>query len=135
VAHDLSIVKHISHRVAVMYVGKIAETAQTDDLFRRPKHPYTASLLAAVPIADPDKKGDLQGLEGEVANPANPPSGCYFHPRCPYAVERCKQETPALRELAPKHFVACHRAEELELAGIGDLERAAPVAAAQPAPT
>ena len=122
VAHDLSIVKHISHRVAVMYVGKIVETAPTEALFARPKHPYTAALLAAVPVPDPDKKSVLAGLEGEVANPANPPSGCYFHPRCPYAVEACRAETPVLRELAPNHFVACHRAEELELAGIGELE-------------
>ena len=122
VAHDLSIVKHISHRVAVMYVGKIVETAPTEALFARPKHPYTAALLAAVPVPDPDKKSELAGLEGEVANPANPPPGCYFHPRCPYAVDACRAETPVLRELAPDHFVACHRAEELELAGIGELE-------------
>ena len=122
VAHDLSIVKHISHRVAVMYVGKIVETAPTDALFARPQHPYTEALLAAVPVADPDKKFALEGLKGEVANPANPPSGCYFHPRCPYAVEQCRSETPALREVAPSHYVACHLAEDLSLSGIADID-------------
>jgi len=122
VAHDLSIVKHISHRVAVMYVGKIVELAPTEDLFHRPKHPYTSALMQAVPVADPDQRSALKGLPGEVANPANPPSGCYFHPRCPFATEQCKRETPALRELTPGHFVACHRAEELTLDGIDQLE-------------
>jgi peptide/nickel transport system ATP-binding protein len=121
VAHDLSIVKHISHRVAVMYVGKVAELAPTDALFRKPKHPYTSALMQAVPVADPDQRAALVGLPGEVANPANPPSGCYFHPRCAFAVDACKHETPALREVDPGHFVACHRAEELDLPGIGDL--------------
>lgn len=122
VAHDLSIVKHISHRVAVMYVGKIAEMAPTDALFRRPMHPYTSALMKAVPVADPDYRAALRGLPGEVANPAAPPSGCYFHPRCPFAEDRCRTETPQLRELAPGHHVSCHRAEELDLDGIGDLE-------------
>jgi peptide/nickel transport system ATP-binding protein len=125
VAHDLSIVKHISHRVAVMYVGKVVELAATEALFSRPKHPYTSALLRAVPVPDPDKRAALQGLRGEVANPANPPPGCYFHPRCPFAVETCRVETPPLRELDPGHFVACHRAEELSLDGIGELESAA----------
>ena len=125
VAHDLSIVKHISHRVAVMYVGKVVELAPTDALFTRPKHPYTSALLRAVPVPDPDKRAALQGLPGEVANPAAPPPGCYFHPRCPFAVEHCKQEPPPLRELTPGHSVACHRAEELDLDGIGELESAA----------
>jgi peptide/nickel transport system ATP-binding protein len=124
VAHDLSIVKHISHRVAVMYVGKIVELAPTEALFHRPKHPYTAALMKAVPVADPDLRGALQGLPGEVANPANPPTGCYFHPRCPFAVDTCRHEQPQLRELQPGHFVACHRAEELDLDGIADLDEA-----------
>ena len=124
VAHDLSIVKHISHRVAVMYVGKLVELAPTEALFHRPKHPYTAALMKAVPVADPDLRAALKGLPGEVANPANPPSGCYFHPRCPYAVEACERETPALREVRPGHFVACHLAEDLDLAGIGELDEA-----------
>src|SRR5690606_24788739 len=93
VAHDLSIVKHISHRVAVMYVGKIAELAPTEELFHRPKHPYTSALMKAVPVPDPDQRTALKGLPGEVANPANPPKGCYFHPRCPFATDVCRRET------------------------------------------
>jgi len=132
VAHDLSIVKHISHRVAVMYVGKIVELAPTEALFLRPKHPYTSALMKAVPVADPDHRAALKGLPGEVANPAAPPSGCYFHPRCPFAEERCRTETPHLRELEPGHFVSCHRAEELDLDGIGDLEGVRPDLAGAP---
>lgn len=121
VAHDLSIVKHISHRVAVMYVGKIAELAPTASLFSRPQHPYTAALLAAVPVPDPRFRVTIPPLGGEVASPANPPSGCYFHPRCPFATERCRTETPELREVLPGHQVACHHAEELDLPGVHDL--------------
>ncbi len=118
VAHNLSVVKHISDHVAVMYVGKIVESAKTSELFASPKHPYTAALLAAVPVPDPRIKTGNVELKGEVPNPANPPSGCYFHPRCAFAVDRCHVETPALREITPNHFVSCHRAEELKLAGI-----------------
>jgi peptide/nickel transport system ATP-binding protein len=119
VAHDLSVVKHICDRVAVMYVGKIAEMAPTHELFYEPLHPYTAALMAAVPVADPRVRSAMTPLEGDVPSPANPPSGCYFHPRCPYAVDVCRVEPPPLAELRPNHFVACHRAEELDLAGIG----------------
>ncbi len=118
VAHDLSVVKHISDRVAVMYVGKLVETAPTDALFATPKHPYTAALLSSVPEPDPRVQRERMVLQGEVANPANPPSGCYFNPRCQYATDQCRIETPELREIAPEHFVSCHRAEELELAGV-----------------
>ncbi len=124
VAHDLSVVEHISDRVAVMYVGKLVEMADTDELFLQPLHPYTEALLAAVPTPDPHRRRRSVGqarplaLRGEVADPSNPPSGCYFHPRCPYAVERCKIEAPALRELRPNHVVSCHRAEELTLRGV-----------------
>lgn len=118
VAHDLSVVKHICDRVCVMYVGKIVEMASTAELFHTPYHPYTAALMMAVPVPDPSKRHIIQDLPGEVASPANPPSGCYFHPRCEYAQERCRTETPQLREVSPDHFVSCHRAEELRLAGI-----------------
>ena len=118
VAHDLSVVRHISNRVAVMYVGRMVELAETDALFSAPKHPYTAALLSAVPEPDPRTRSKRIVLQGDVANPASPPSGCYFHPRCPYAVEQCRTETPAWRELTSRRFVSCHRAEELQLAGV-----------------
>ncbi len=119
VAHDLSVVKHFCDRVAVMYVGKLVELAPTRSLFFQPRHPYTAALMAAVPVPDPRLRGKMQPLEGEVPSPANPPSGCYFHPRCPHAVDRCRTDPPLLEEVAPGHMVACHRAQELELVGIG----------------
>ena len=118
VAHDLSVVRHISNRVAVMYVGRMVELADTDDLFSAPKHPYTAALLSAVPEPDPRTRSQRIVLQGEVANPASPPSGCYFHPRCPYAIERCRTETPAWQEVSSGRFVSCHRADELQLAGV-----------------
>jgi peptide/nickel transport system ATP-binding protein len=125
VAHDLSVVKHICDRVAVMYVGKIVETAPTDELYFQPRHPYTAALMAAVPVADPRIRSAMTPLEGDVPSPANPPSGCYFHPRCPFAVDVCAQESPALEEITPNHFVSCHRAHELQLAGVGEPPEAA----------
>ena len=119
VAHDLSVVKQISTRIAVMYVGKIVELADTAELFSNPQHPYTEALLASVPIPDPRAlKQDRKLLEGEVANPANPPSGCYFHPRCPYAQDICKTEAPELIEKTPGHFTSCHLSQELQLVGI-----------------
>ena len=119
VAHDLSVVKHISDRVAVMYVGQLVETATTVEIFSRPRHPYTAALMRAVPVPDPRVPSGDVALQGDVPSPANPPSGCYFHPRCPFAVEVCRTEPPALREVGPGHFARCHRAEELSLEGIG----------------
>ena len=119
IAHDLSVVEHISHRVAVMYVGKIVELTSTERLFANPMHPYTEALLSAVPKPDPRlrNKGVRIRLEGEVADPGNPPRGCYFHPRCPYVQERCRHEEPVAREIESDHWVACHFAEELELRG------------------
>ena len=122
VAHDLSVVKHVSDRVAVMYVGKIVEIAPTARCSPRPRHPYTEALLSAVPVPDPRVRSQRIVLEGEVADPANAPPGCPFHPRCAYVVERCRNEAPALRELAGGHAVRCHRAEELTLAGVPDAE-------------
>jgi peptide/nickel transport system ATP-binding protein len=118
VSHDLSVVEYIADRVAVMYVGKMVEVAASKNLFSTPKHPYTEALLSAVPKPDPALKSQRIVLQGEVPDPANPPSGCYFHPRCRYAQERCRVETPALREIAPRHQAACHFAEELSLSGV-----------------
>lgn len=118
VAHDLSVVKHISARVAVMYVGRIVETAPTEELFATPKHPYTEALLSAVPKPDPRLRTERIVLQGEVADPANAPSGCHFHPRCKYAQDVCREKTPLQEEIAPNHFVRCHRAAELSLQGV-----------------
>jgi peptide/nickel transport system ATP-binding protein len=118
VAHDLSVVQHISDRVAVMYVGKIAEMAGAEQLYAAPLHPYTEALMSSVPKPDPKYESQRIVMEGDVADPSNPPSGCYFHPRCRYVIDVCKQDLPEFRELKPDHFVACHRAEELELKGV-----------------
>jgi len=115
VSHDLTVVKHVSDRIAVMYVGQLVELGERGQVLSTPKHPYTASLLAAAPKPDPRERAAFVPPRGEVANPAEPPSGCYFHPRCPFAVERCKVEAPAWAEIATGHRVRCHRAEELEL--------------------
>ncbi len=144
VAHDLSVVKHISDRVAVMYVGQMVEMAETERLFSSPKHPYTAALMSAIPEPDPQAsrrtKRPLRSgaiptvngnvsvprrevrprviLQGEVANPAAPPSGCYFHPRCQYAIDVCKTDRPIWEEIEPGHFARCHRSRELQLPGV-----------------
>ena len=118
VAHDLSVVKHVSHRVAVMYAGRIVEIAPTEALFTTPRHPYTEALLSAVPVPDPRQRARRIVLEGEVADPSHPPSGCHFHPRCRYATEQCRQIVPALEDVAPGHAVRCLRARELSLAGV-----------------
>lgn len=115
VAHDLSVVKHISDRVAVMYLGKIVELAVTEKLFLSPKHPYTEALMSAVPVPDPDYDVERILLEGDVPSPVNPPSGCYFHPRCRYVKDICKTETPDYRDLGGEHFVTCHLADTLSL--------------------
>jgi len=115
IAHDLSVTKYISDRVAVMYLGKIIEIAKTEELFSNPKHPYTRALISAVPVPypDPDYQAKQILLEGDVPSPLNPPSGCYFHPRCRYAKKICRREIPIYRNLGGKHFVACHFAESL----------------------
>ena len=121
IAHDLSVIRHICDRVVVMYVGKVAEVAAGMDLYVDPKHPYTEALMSAVPISNPRfrNRGTRIRLEGEVADPSNPPSGCYFHPRCRYVQDRCRTETPALRVVNDTtHVAACHFADTLDLQGV-----------------
>ncbi len=119
VAHDLSVVEHISDRIAVMYVGKIVELSETENVLYHPLHPYTEALVSAIPPADPDIKMQRIPLQGDVPSPANPPKGCVFHPRCRYAKDICSQQEPTLREVEPGHFASCHFAGELNLRGIG----------------
>jgi len=119
IAHDLSVVEHVSDRIAVMYVGKLVEMMETEVVLRHPLHPYTEALISAVPPADPDIRLTRIILEGEVASPANPPSGCVFHPRCRYAKDVCSQEEPSLVEVEPGHYASCHFAAELSLQGVG----------------
>ena len=118
-AHDLSVVEYVSDRVAVMYVGRLVETATTERIFSVPSHPYTEALLSAVPKSEPDQHKERIVLKGETANPADLPSGCYFHPRCHYAEDICRREAPPWVEVAPGHHAACHFAGELTLAAIG----------------
>jgi len=120
IAHDLSVVEHISDRVAVMYLGGIVEMASAENLYANPSHPYTEALLSAVPSIDRFRLAKRVILPGDVPNPADPPPGCKFHPRCRYARAICQQEIPAWREISADHWVACHLAKELELSGIGD---------------
>lgn len=118
ISHDLSVVEHICDRVAVMYVGKIVELAKTEEIFENPKHPYTEALLSAVPKPDPKMKTRRILLKGEVPDASNPPSGCYFHPRCNYAKDICREVRPELIDIGNEHYVACHFAKELNLKGI-----------------
>ena len=116
ISHDLSVVEHISDKVGVMYLGRMAEYGDTEQMYARPRHPYTEALLSAVPVADPKIEIERIQLKGEIPNPANPPSGCYFHERCSYCQQRCAEEEPALKQIDGR-LVACHRAEELKLRG------------------
>ena len=118
IAHDLSVVEHICDRIAVMYVGKIVELAESDTLLRHPMHPYTEALVSAVPPADPDIHMQRLILDGDVPSPSNPPPGCVFHPRCRYAKDICKHQEPLLAEVEPGHFASCHFAKELTLSGV-----------------
>jgi peptide/nickel transport system ATP-binding protein len=118
IAHDLSMVKYISDRVAVMYLGKIVELAETEELFSKPKHPYTEALLSAVPVPNPRYKVKRIRLKGEVPSPINPPSGCSFHPRCGYAQEICQKEEPIYHDVGSEHYVTCHLAEALNLQSV-----------------
>jgi len=120
ISHDLSVIRHICDDVVVMYVGQVVEIAKSMELFINPRHPYTEALMSAIPVTNPKARdaGVRIRLEGEIADPSNPPTGCYFHPRCRYAKERCKIEKPALRDLGDNHYVACHFSEELKLAHV-----------------
>jgi len=119
IAHDLSVVEHVSDRIAVMYVGKLVEMAETEEVLKNPLHPYAEALISAVPPADPAIRLSRIILEGDVPSPANPPPGCVFHPRCRHAQEVCSQEQPKLVEIEPDHYASCHFASELKLQGIG----------------
>lgn len=118
IAHDLSVIEHVSDRVGVMYVGRLVELAPTEEIYLKPRHPYTEALLSAIPRVNPLHKYERILLQGEVANSASLPGGCCFHPRCKYCQDVCKKETPEWKEVSTGHYIACHRAEELELIGI-----------------
>ena len=120
ISHDLSVVQHVSDRVAVMYVGQLVEVAPTDSIFARPLHPYTQALLSSVPLPNPEIRNRGKALEGEVADPANPPGGCYFNPRCPFVQDICRTQAPPLTEIEPGRLARCHFAGELELEGVAE---------------
>ena len=120
ISHDLSVVQHVSDRVAVMYVGQLVEVASSESIFARPMHPYTQALLSSVPLPNPEIRSRGKALEGEVADPANPPGGCYFNPRCPFVQDICRTQTPQLTEVEPGRLARCHFAGELELAGVAE---------------
>ncbi len=125
IAHDLSVVEHISTRVAVMYLGRVVELADADSLYQKPQHPYTEALMRSIPMADPRARSKRPPLEGGVPDPSNPPSGCHFHPRCPYATELCRVERPELKESAREagHLVSCHHADVLTLEGFESIRQ------------
>ncbi len=132
IAHNLAVVEHFSDEVAVMYLGRIVEVAQAQEIYRNPKHPYTQALLSAIPEPDPQQRGNRIALPGEIPSPINPPPGCPFHPRCPLAVEVCRRELPPLEHPAgcpPEHRVACHRADEITPTSVAETMRSGRVAA------
>lgn len=112
ISHDLSVVKHISDRVGVMYLGNMVELGDKDEIYANPQHPYTRALMSAIPIPDPDKRSEMKLIEGEIPSNVNTPSGCKFHPRCPFAKDICKEQVPEVKEIKPRHFVQCHFAGE-----------------------
>jgi len=118
ISHNLGVIRHMSDRVAVTYLGRIVELAKNAALFETPKHPYTAALLKSIPLADPTIESGLEAAPGEIGNPLNPPPGCSFHPRCEYATDICRQQVPELYDMGDEHFVACHHAAEITLEGI-----------------
>lgn len=118
ISHNLGVIRHIADRIAVMYLGNLVELADNGELFQNPLHPYTEALMKSVPIADPTIPSGLESAPGEIGNPVNPPPGCKFHKRCSFATERCRNEVPELRDMGNRHFVACHEAGNMELAGI-----------------
>ena len=124
ISHNLAVIRQVSQRVLVLYLGRVMEMADSLELYEKPLHPYTEALMSSVPRPDPRMKKDRIIMEGDVADPGNPPPGCLFHPRCRYAQDICKVEVPALRELKPDHFAACHFAETLDLKGVADLTAA-----------
>jgi oligopeptide/dipeptide ABC transporter ATP-binding protein len=130
IAHDLSVVRHISQRVAVMYLGRLVELSETEELFKHPAHPYTQALLSAIPEPDPVHRRERILLQGDVPTPINPPTGCRFHTRCPAAYGRCKTESPQLVDVGANHWVACHLYTEPSRAGL-TLSQAQPQVAAQ----
>ena len=121
ISHDLGVVEHVSDVVAVMYVGRLVEVAPTRKLYQKPNHPYTEALLSSIPRPDPNRVKRRVTIKGEIPNPANPPTGCHFHPRCPYAQAVCATDVPPLREIAPGQFASCHFSEVLTLRGVNDL--------------
>ena len=118
VSHNLGVIRHVSDRIAVTYLGRIVELTKNEELFEGPKHPYTAALLKSIPLADPTVESGLEAAPGEIGNSLNPPAGCSFHPRCAYATDACSLETPALQDIGNEHLVACHHAADIHLAGI-----------------
>jgi peptide/nickel transport system ATP-binding protein len=122
VSHNLGVIRRVSDRVAVMYLGRMVELADNEDIFEQPKHPYTEALMKAIPIANPSIQSGLESAPGEVGNSLNPPSGCYFHPRCRFCRSLCKEEAPELRSIGNRHYVACHFSEEIKLDGIKSRE-------------